>query len=95
MSRALPVALSLAALWSATAIAPALADGPRARGAAWCDSEPSAGEPVPPPRPNLPEWACTRSSQLGLHATYAVRTSLNPFYLAGDFDGDGRQGLAI
>jgi len=41
---------------------------------------------------SLPEWF-TQSNPIP--ASYRVSCRLNPFYLRGDFDGDGRQDLAV
>ena len=66
-----------------------------ARWSGWCSYAAAPGETFPAPRLNLPGWVCVQASQLKLHETYRLRTTLNPFYLAGDFNADGRQDLAV
>jgi hypothetical protein len=61
----------------------------------WCSYSELPGETFPASRMNLPGWACVKASRLKLHETYKVKTTLNPFYLSGDFNGDGRQDLAV
>ena len=81
----LPLALSVSATNSATA----------AEATEWCTYEALPGESLPSPRQNLPEWVCTKASRAKLHEKYRIRTTLNPFYLTGDFNGDGKQDAAV
>lgn len=60
----------------------------------WCDySWNPAG--APPPRLNLPAWACEAAFNQGLNKRFSIYTRINPFFLSGDFNGDGRNDVAI
>jgi hypothetical protein len=48
-----------------------------------------------PQRESLPPWVLDRLAEGKLDAAYRVSTQLNPFYLSGDLDGDGRADAAI
>src|SRR6185503_18076399 len=63
------------------------------RRAGWCRSE--YAESAPPPRLNLPAWACKVAADRRMHETYDVHEAMNPFFLSGDFDGDGQADLAV
>jgi len=64
------------------------------RGKGWCriDYPPDQG---PPPRLNLPRWVCGLTNEKQLDATYAVYEGMNPFFVSGDFDGDGKTDVAV
>jgi hypothetical protein len=61
----------------------------------WCEYEWPANEDHPPPRLNLPAWACEVVASNKLDETYTPSVHLNPFFLLGDFDGDHRTDIAI
>jgi hypothetical protein len=65
---------------------------PRWKG--WCDLNYPPGSDWPA-RLNLPEWVCETAYHLKLHDRYAPDTSINPFFLSGDFNNDGRSDAAI
>lgn len=65
-----------------------------ARWSGWCRYEWDTNQP-PPPRLNLPEWVCTSEHAKKLAEKYTPHTRINPFYLTGDFDGDGKTDIAI
>ena len=44
---------------------------------------------------NLPDTARVRLEKAGTLAHYDLADNLNPFYLRGDFDGDGKPDYAI
>jgi hypothetical protein len=46
-------------------------------------------------RQNVPEWIVQRFCAKNLCAQYEFAFTLNPFYLRGDFDGDGKPNAAI
>jgi hypothetical protein len=48
-----------------------------------------------PQRESIPAWALDRLAEGKLASGYRVSTALNPFYLSGDLDGDGREDVAI
>ena len=60
----------------------------------WCKYQWDTSKPVPA-RLNLPSWACDVSEDQGLHRDYDIDTQINPFFLTGDFDGDGTLDIAI
>ena len=65
------------------------------RWSGWCEYRGLPGEQFPAPRLNLPEWACIAAAEANLHRRFAVHSRVNPFFLLGDFNGDGRQDLAL
>ena len=83
---------SLVVLLAAWSVAAAQDDAWRGRG--WCrvDYPPDKG---PPPRLNLPVWVCASANEKKLDATYSVYERMNPFFLSGDFDGDGKTDIAL
>jgi hypothetical protein len=64
------------------------------RGKGWCriDYPPDKG---PPPRLNLPQWVCELANEKQLDERYTVYERMNPFFVAGDFDGDGKTDAAV
>ena len=60
----------------------------------WCKYQWDDTKPVPP-RLNLPIWACEVAEKRKLHARYVPYTQINPFFLTGDFNGDGKLDIAI
>jgi hypothetical protein len=48
-----------------------------------------------PQESSIPEWVDLAFKQSGLSNRYAFSSRLNPFYQRGDFDGDGKQDIAI
>jgi hypothetical protein len=75
------------------AVAPAaVAQDEAWRRAGWCRSDYDA---TPPPRLNLPGWACKAAFERRVHETYEVHEGMNPFFLSGDFDGDGQADIAV
>jgi len=50
---------------------------------------------APPPRINLPGWVCEATYSAGLQRTYTPYTKMNPFFISGDFDGDGSTDIAV
>jgi hypothetical protein len=60
----------------------------------WCDATYPAGEGWPA-RLNLPGWVCETAHQLNLHVRYTPETSINPFFLSGDFNSDRKTDAAI
>jgi len=60
----------------------------------WCEYKWPPFQP-PPPRLNLPEWACEVVKSKKLNEKYTPAVHLNPFFLSGDFDGDHQTDIAI
>ena len=60
----------------------------------WCSYHYPPGRP-PPPRINLPGWACEDTYKRKLQQTYVPYTGINPFFISGDFDSNGRSDIAI
>jgi len=48
-----------------------------------------------PPDWNIPRPVWERLDKEKLLSTYEISTKLNPFYLRGDFDGDGKPDYAV
>jgi len=46
-------------------------------------------------RQNIPQWVVGLFSAKKLDADYEFAFSLTPFYLAGDFNGDGKPDIAV
>ena len=61
----------------------------------WCEYEWPVNQHHPPPRLNLPDWACEVVASRKLDEKYTPSVHLNPFFLLGDFDGDHRTDIAI
>lgn len=59
------------------------------------DSLVSGSEPTWQEQQNLPEWTAPALTEQAFASSYALSTRLNPFFLHGDFNGDGRLDLAI
>lgn len=59
------------------------------------DSLVSGGEPTWQERQNLPEWTAPVLAEQAFASSYALSTRLNPFFLHGDFNGDGRLDVAV
>jgi len=55
----------------------------------------SGGEPTWQEQQNLPEWTAPVLAEKAFASTYALSTRLNPFFLHGDFNGDGRLDVAV
>ena len=88
-------AISFLAIAAALAVAPALANDaepPRWKG--WCDLTYPLDQGWPP-RLNLPAWVCEVAFAAKAHERYTPYTKINPFFLSGDFDGDGRLDAAV
>lgn len=47
------------------------------------------------PQDQLPSWAAKKWQTLASRESLTISTRINPFVWRGDFDGDGRQDLAI
>ena len=60
----------------------------------WCDYHYSDNE-QPPSRMNIPAWVCEASYKQGLQGRYSPNTHMNPFFVSGDFDADGRTDIAL
>ena len=54
-----------------------------------------AGEPTWQEQQNLPEWTTPVLAEQAFASSYALSARLNPFFLQGDFNGDGRLDLAV
>lgn len=67
---------------------------PQPRWSGWCEFT-WMQDKEPPSVLNLPAWACESAFQRSLHEKYAVSTEINPFYLSGDFNADGRIDVAV
>jgi len=61
----------------------------------WCEFRQLPAERFPPPRLNLPAWACEAAYDANLHARYSVYSAINPFFLSADFNGDGKPDIAV
>jgi hypothetical protein len=48
-----------------------------------------------PQESSIPEWVAPAFKQSRLSNRYVFSSRLNPFYQRGDFDGDGKQDIAI
>jgi hypothetical protein len=48
-----------------------------------------------PQESSIPKWVAPVFKQSGLSNRYVFSSRLNPFYQRGDFDGDGKQDIAI
>ncbi|MCS6294408.1 MAG: hypothetical protein H8J66_15160 [Nitrospira sp.] len=55
----------------------------------------SGGQPTWQEQQNLPEWTAPVLAGKAFASTYALSTRLNPFFLHGDFNGDGRLDVAV
>jgi len=55
----------------------------------------SGGEPTGQQQINLPEWTVPVLAEEAFASTYAPSIRLNPFFLHGDFNGDGRLDVAV
>jgi hypothetical protein len=44
---------------------------------------------------NLPPWACKVAFEAKLDTRYSIYSRINPFFLSGDFNGDGQLDVAI
>src|SRR5512139_2720433 len=55
----------------------------------------SSGEPTWQERQNLPSWAALILDDKSFASTYTLSTRMNPYFLQGDFNGDGRLDLAV
>jgi hypothetical protein len=60
----------------------------------WCSYHYPSDKP-PPSRVNLPIWVCESSYVSGLQSKYTPYTRMNPFFITGDFDGDGDTDIAL
>jgi hypothetical protein len=63
-------------------------------GSGWCRYEWDENQP-PPPRLNLPQWVCESSQVKKTAEKYTPYITINPFFITGDFDGDGKTDIAI
>ena len=79
---------------AALAVPLAVPGAPEAASSGWCEFGQRPGETFPAPRLNLPAWVCESASAAKLHAKYTIYSGINPFFLAGDFNGDGRLGAS-
>jgi len=64
------------------------------RGRGWCRIDYDPDKPVPP-RMNLPNWVCDVAVRKRLDEKYTVYEGMNPFFVSGDFDGDGKTDAAV
>jgi len=55
----------------------------------------AAQEPSPAQMQGIPAWAAEALQRPAFAREYALSTSLDPFLLEGDFDGDGRRDVAV
>jgi hypothetical protein len=60
----------------------------------WCEYKWPQGK-SPPPRLNLPTWVCQAAYEAKLYSRFDVYAGINPFFLAGDFNGDGKTDIAV
>ena len=54
-----------------------------------------AREPTWQELQNLPSWANSILGEQRFASTYALTTRINPYFLQGDFNGDGRLDIAV
>lgn len=52
-------------------------------------------EPTWQEQQNLPSWAAPIVAEMRFASTYALSARMNPYFLQGDFNGDGRLDLAV
>ncbi len=52
-------------------------------------------EPTWQEQQNLPPWALSILEEHSVASTYAPSTKINPYFLHGDFNGDGRLDVAV
>jgi hypothetical protein len=71
-----------------------VADDDDWRGKGWCRIDYDPDKPVPA-RMNLPRWACDVAAEKKLDERYSVYERMNPFFISGDFDGDGKTDIAV
>lgn len=55
----------------------------------------AAREPTWQELQNLPSWAGAILGEQRFASTYALSTRINPYFLQGDFNGDGRLDVAV
>jgi hypothetical protein len=55
----------------------------------------SAREPTWQELQNLPSWAAPILGEQRFASTYELSTRINPYFLQGDFNGDGRLDVAV
>jgi hypothetical protein len=55
----------------------------------------SAREPTSQELQNLPSWAAPILGEQRFASTYALSTRITPYFLQGDFNGDGRLDVAV
>ena len=55
----------------------------------------AAREPTWPELQNLPSWAGAIFGEQRFASIYALSTRINPYFLQGDFNGDGRLDVAV
>jgi hypothetical protein len=55
----------------------------------------SSREPTWQEQQNLPSWAAPIVAETRFGSTYALSTRINPYFLQGDFNGDGRLDLTV
>ena len=55
----------------------------------------AAREPTWAELQNLPPWASSMLEKESFASTYALTTRINPYFLLGDFNGDGRLDVAV
>jgi hypothetical protein len=89
------VTAALATLVLAWPIVSSAQDESRSPWRGWCEYKEFPGEHFPPPRLNLPAWVCDAAFDARLHTRYSVYSKINPFYLSGDFNGDGRLDVVV
>jgi hypothetical protein len=76
-------------------VAAAAQDDQPVRWRGWCQYKQLPGERFPAPRLNLPGWVCETAFVKNLHAGYQLRSGINPLFIAGDFNADGRIDVAV
>ncbi|MFO0706358.1 MAG: hypothetical protein U0412_05855 [Nitrospira sp.] len=54
-----------------------------------------AAEPTWQEQQNLPPWALSILEEKSVASAYALSTRLNPYFLHGDFNGDGELDVAV
>lgn len=52
-------------------------------------------EPTWQEQQNLPAWALSIFEEKGFASAYALSTRINPYFLHGDFNGDGKLDVAV
>ncbi len=62
---------------------------------AWPSPIVGAAEPTWQEQQNLPSWALVILEEKGFASTYTLSNRINPYFLHGDFNGDGKLDVAV